>query len=127
MRQPLDALELAWRALATVPEVPVPGLVPEIPKDGPGHWLGISGGPWVYPDRWRLASVVREAGSPAAVSRDDLARIAHAGERAARDLAKAMKEKHGVQLSAYLAVVVQDLDSMGRFLSGDARDAEGKS
>lgn len=118
VRRPLEALERAGRALGAVPEVPVPGLARDIPAAGLGRWLGISGGPWVYPGRWRPAAVTREAGPV-----DDLAQLARAGELAARDLVEAMG-KRGVQLAAYLAVVVQDLDRMGEFLSGGAADAK---
>lgn len=120
VRQALSHLEEAGRALDTAPETPVPGLRHLIPGAGLGHWLGLRGGPWVYPDRWQASAMARELGD-----RDDLAQIADAGRSAARDLLKAMANLR-VRLSDYLAVVVQDIDSMGRFLGGDAADAEGR-
>lgn len=120
VRRAVEALERIGRELEAAPETLVPGLGPLVPEHGPGRWLAGSGGPWVYPDQWQLASVTHEAGE-----RDDLVRLADAGRTAARDLVKAMKA-HRVQLASYLAVVVQDIDSMGRFLSGDALAAGGK-
>jgi hypothetical protein len=120
VRRAVESLERAGRELETAPETLVPGLGQLVPEHGPGRWLAGSGGPWVYPDQWQLASVTREAGE-----RDDLARLADAGRTAARDLFQVMKA-HGVPLAAYLAVVVQDIDSMGRFLSGGAPASGGK-
>jgi hypothetical protein len=111
-------LARAGQALDTSPETPVPGLDQLIPEAGPGRWLGVRGGPWVYPDRWEATSVAREAGQ-----RDDLVQLAESGKKAAVRLRAVMAER-GVPLAAYLAVVVQDLDSMGRFLSGAEPDAE---
>jgi hypothetical protein len=88
------------------PEQPVPGVDP-----GLHRWLALSAGPWVYPERWQPRALAREAGST------DPGRYrerAGAGERAARRLREAMREV--VPLPGYLAVLVQDLDGMGRFL-----------
>jgi hypothetical protein len=120
VRQAVDDLERAGRQLDAVREAPVSGLGPLVPDAGLGRWLGTGGGPWVYPDRWETASVARETGP-----RDDLAEIAAAGKRAAIRLRAVMAER-GVQLAGYLAVVVQDLDSMGRFLGGEAPSAGGE-
>lgn len=113
----LADLAEAARALDTAGETPVPGLQPLIPENGPGRWLAVRGGPWVYEDHWERSSVERETGE-----RADLAAITDAGKRAAHQLRCVMKEL-GVPLASYLAVIVQDLDSMGRFLGGDAADA----
>lgn len=117
------------------PETPVPGLGPLIGEPGPGRWLGRSGGPWVYPDRWQAESLARQAGllraarDPQSV-REVLERIgplAESGRAAARGLLRVMGEQPGLPpLASYLAVVVQDLDSMGLFLSGKAPDGEGR-
>jgi CRISPR-associated protein Cmr2 len=131
VRQALGALAGVARAIDTTPETPVPGLAPLIPDSGPGRWLVLRGGPWVYPDRWQPAALARELGvrghGSKAGSRDELARIAtaaDAGRKAAAHLRDVMAGL-GVPLADYLAVVVQDIDSMGRFLSGAASDAEG--
>jgi len=68
----------------------------------------------VYPERWQPESLARET---PITDRARLAAVAKVGARAARDLREVMGER-GVPLAAYLAVVVQDIDSMGRFLGG---------
>jgi len=117
-------------------ETPVPGL--SLPPNGPGRWFARSGGPWAYPERWRAEALVREAGmDPARGGSAKVTEIADAvrrGREAARRLRELM-EKPGdgavrggraVRLASYLAVMVQDLDSMGLFLSGIAGDAAGR-
>ncbi len=108
-------------------ETPVPGLAPLILASGPGAWFGRSGGPWVYPERWQADSLVREAGlDPAREGAEKVGQIAGAvadGRKAARTLRDLMAGSVG--LAAYLAVVVQDLDSMGLFLGGKAPAADG--
>lgn len=121
IRQAVEALEKAAVILEAPPETPVPGLL--IPDSGVGRWLGRSGGPWVYPDRWQRDTLVRQApdADPAR-----LARAADAGAAAARGLRTLMAER-GVPLTSYLAVVVQDIDGMGRFLGGtEAVNAAGE-
>jgi CRISPR-associated protein Cmr2 len=118
-------------------ETPVPGLAPVSPEHGPGAWLARSGGPWVYPERWRPETLLREAGlDPARDGSAMMAQIqqsARDGSQAARRLRGLMEDnlmedngRPAVQLAGYLAVVVQDLDSMGLFLGGNARDAAGR-
>lgn len=136
VREALAALARTARAIETAPEAPVPGLEALIPDSGPGRWLGRRGGPWVYPDRWQTSGLARELGvrtrGAKAVSHDELARLAaaaDAGRKAAAHLRDVMAQKDvvtrkGAPLADYLAVVVQDIDSMGRFLSGVASDAE---
>ena len=115
--------EAAGQIPDAAPETAVPGLAG---VRGAGRWLATSGGPWVYPDSWQLESVAREAGLyrpgrdaevPADV-RELLEPVVQAGRRAAQDLRDAVPAE--VPLARYLAVVVQDLDSMGLFLSGRA-------
>ena len=120
VRLAVQDLERAGGQLDTARETAVPGLESLVPKDGPGRWLGVRGGPWVYPDRWEPASVAEETGE-----RDDLAELTAAGKKAAARLVKLMTERNA-PLAAYLAVVVQDLDSMGRFLGGAVPDAGGR-
>ncbi len=120
-----DALETPGR------EAPVPGLEPLIPDGGPGEWLGRSGGPWVYPERWRPETLAREAvADRAGDGREKAALIepaARDGYRAARRLRELMARPawQAPPLAGYLAVVVQDLDSMGLFLSGRSGSASG--
>jgi hypothetical protein len=113
---PLAALASAAAVIDAPPETPVRGLRGLIPDSGPGAWLGRSGGPWVYPERWQPESLARET---PITDRAHLAAAADAGAKAARELREAMA-KRGVPLASYLAVVVQDIDNMGLFLSGDA-------
>ena len=113
-------------------ETPVPGLAPLIPGSGPGAWLARSGGAWVYPGQWRAEALVRQAGmDPARDGAGEKTQIQGAvrdGLEAASGLRRLMDKlaSHAVQLASYLAVVVQDLDSMGLFLSGRAGDAAGR-
>lgn len=96
-------------------ETPVPGL--DVPRGGPGKWLAVNGGPWVYPERWRAETLARERTSNPAELREltrDIAAAAGQGRDAAMRLRELLKQAP----ASYLAVVVQDLDSMGRFLSG---------
>ncbi len=100
-------------------ETPVPGL-PDLRAD-PGRWLVRSAGPWIYEDRWQAESLARETKKELDALRPAVVR----GAAAARHLAKIM-EGHGVAPPAsYLAVMVQDLDGMGMFLSGARTNAAG--
>lgn len=110
----LAALAQAAQVIDAPAETPVPGLRELIPDSGPGAWLGGSGGPWVYPDRWQPESLARET---PVTDRARLVAAAEAGARAASELQKVMA-KRGVPLASYLAVIVQDVDRMGRFLGG---------
>jgi hypothetical protein len=108
VRQAVRDLErLAVEARA---EEPVPGLDHE-----PHPWLALEAGPWVYPERWQPRALAREAGSD---DPDAFEQRAGSGQRAARRLLEAMENV--APLPGYLAVLVQDLDSMGRFLSDHA-------
>ncbi|MBE1533960.1 Cas10/Cmr2 second palm domain-containing protein [Actinomadura algeriensis] len=102
------------RRLGGQREAPVPGLASGHGGDRLRAWLAESAGAWVYPDRWREGTV--EEAVPNA-SKSDAAALAERGRRAAEKLVERMRG-HGVPAPAiYLAVVVQDLDDMGRFLS----------
>jgi hypothetical protein len=113
-------------------ETPVPGLEPMIPHGGPGVWLARSGGPWVYPEQWRPETLAREADAdPARDGPEQAARFGRAvrdGYQASRRLRELMAQSGGQAppLASYLAVVVQDLDSMGLFLSGRADAVSGQ-
>ena len=113
-------------------ETPVPGLEPVIPDGGPGVWFARSGGPWVYPEQWRQETLAREAAAdPARDGPERAAQFEWAvrdGYQAARRLREliAQSGRQAPPLASYLAVVVQDLDSMGLFLSGRADAASGQ-
>lgn len=96
-------------------ETPMPGL--PIPDRDPGHWLAVDGGPWVYPDRWRPETLAREATADRA-AQQELARAITAAVGEGRSAARHLQKITGQPLASYLAVVVQDLDNMGSFLSG---------
>jgi hypothetical protein len=124
----------AGQVPGTSPETAVPGLAGQRDAD---RWFATSGGPWVYQDTWQLDSLAREAGLfrpgrdaevPASV-RQQLEPVVEAGRKAARDLGDAVAALPGEMppLARYLAVVVQDLDSMGLFLSGKGRSQDGKT
>ena len=100
-------------------ETPVPGL-PGLRGES-GRWLVRSAGPWVYEDRWQAESLARETRKELDALRPAVVR----GAAAAKHLAKIMAG-HGVAPPAsYLAVMVQDLDGMGMFLSGTGTNAAG--
>lgn len=113
-------------------ENPVPGL-PEAPADRAARWLRDSGGIWVYPETWKPESLHRKYREPL---RDgtpprteppsaEFTAAVREGRAAAGDLAAALG-KHGVPAPAtHLAVLVQDLDSMGEYLSGRECDRQG--
>jgi hypothetical protein len=125
------ALDSARRVIERVlgpagTEAPVPGLASLMPASGSGAWLGRSAGAWVYPGQWRAETLVRQAGmDPArdgAAARAQIQDAVREGLEAATRLRRLI-ENPAVRLASYLAVVVQDLDSMGLFLSGQAGDA----
>ncbi|MGH3257075.1 MAG: Cas10/Cmr2 second palm domain-containing protein [Streptosporangiaceae bacterium] len=127
------ARQAVERALGTSGrETPLPGLEPLVPDGGPGAWLARSGGPWVYAERWRPETLVREAATgPAHDVRPkvrDIEQAVRDGYRAARRLGELMEQpgRQAPPLASYLAVVVQDLDSMGRFLGGGSASASGQ-
>lgn len=106
----VSALKGAVEMIDRSRETPVAGL------DQQDKWIVHSGGPWVYPGRWRVQSLKREADNadPSVV-----ASAAAAGAKASRALQEAM-EKHKSALTSYLAVVVQDVDDMGKYLTRTA-------
>jgi len=100
----LKQLRAAWQKVTSVRETPVPGLRA---SDDLGRWLVRSAGPWVYPSVWEPELLRREY----KVTDPDVAR---SGGAAAARLVELMRDR--ARLLSYLAVVVQDLDSLGRFL-----------
>ena len=110
----------------------VPGLAALIPDGGSGSWFGRSGGPWIYPEQWQPETLAREAGlKPGKDTTEKIQQVSAAvrsGSTAASQLRELMGRQHNaaVRPTSYLAVVVQDLDSMGLFLSGEGRDSAGR-
>lgn len=124
IRAALMGLHSAGSALG-LSERPVPGFV--VPAGLVGDeaaaatWLAEAGGPWVKPDRWQ-GSIVADAVSEGAGSATvDVAADVAAGRRASQALQDAM----GWAPGTHLAIVLQDLDDMGRFLSGLMPAADG--
>ncbi|MGH3842085.1 MAG: Cas10/Cmr2 second palm domain-containing protein [Pseudonocardiaceae bacterium] len=67
-------------------------------------------GAWVTPERWDAEVIARECGTPPAEQ------IVHRGRTAANTLAGIAREAGVAAPSPYFAVVVQDLDRLGRAL-----------
>ncbi|WP_435106653.1 Cas10/Cmr2 second palm domain-containing protein [Nocardiopsis synnemataformans] len=88
----------------------------EVPGDEHAEWLRAKGSRWVFPGSWHVEALAREFSRDAADP--EFIQTVRDGWEAARALTEAMGG-HGVDPpSPHLAVLVQDLDSMGRFLSG---------
>jgi CRISPR-associated protein Cmr2 len=117
VRDALMALHSVGGALGQ-PERPVPGVY--VPAGLVGDeasaaaWLARSAGPWVDPDRWQDSTVAEAVGSVGAGGGSARAVEVASGRRAAR----ALQEAVGWASGTHLAIVLQDLDDMGRFLSG---------
>lgn len=96
-------------------ETRVPGL--DVPAGWPGKWLATDGGPWVYPEQWRPETLAGERTPDPAGLRQLTQGIAAAADQG-RDAATRLRDLIKRSPAGYLAVLAQDLDSMGRFLSG---------
>ncbi|GGM66721.1 hypothetical protein GCM10011608_60060 [Micromonospora sonchi] len=123
IRRAAAALRDAVQALTRVRESRVHGLdvSPNAEHAGLARWLAESAGPWVYPNAWDSRRLRREYGRGDRDKRD-FGRLAGVGRRAASSLARALDPARpsGLEPPAYLAVIAQDLDGMGRFLSDTA-------
>ncbi|QSB16749.1 hypothetical protein JQS43_10980 [Natronosporangium hydrolyticum] len=104
--------------IAPVRESAVPGLDDFCNGDDEplARWLVESAGHWVHPDVWDGRRLRRGFARDQHDERD-FGRIAAAGRGAASTLAQALG---GIPPPAYLAVVAQDLDGMGQFLTENA-------
>lgn len=96
-------------------EAPVPGLPSG--HDELARWLAVDGGPWVYQDRWRPETLASENTPDRGAVAERTQAIATAAADG-RSAAGRLRELMGQPLTSYLAVVAQDLDSMGAFLGG---------
>jgi hypothetical protein len=128
----VTSLRNAARAVGSRRETAIAGLSSTVSDSSTGKssstagdvagWLARSGGPWVFPQWWLVDRLAAETGR----DREALASSVDQGARAAKALGTVMAELGAAPLSVYLAVLVQDLDSMGAFLSGEASDAAGR-
>lgn len=113
----LTALHGAVQAVGAAGETSIAGLPPGTTPAT--RWFSRSGGPWVYPERWQPTSLASDTGRDAV----DLRAAVRDGHAALKRLVE-LADQHGVrQPTDYLAVVVQDLDGMGRFLGGEGVNA----
>lgn len=110
-------LRSAANAVGGPGESRVPGLPTGNSPDA--RWFSRSGGPWVYPERWQPRTLALDTGRHA----DELQDIANSGRAALDDLIKLTDERGLHRPTDYLAIVVQDLDGMGRFLGGEGVNA----
>lgn len=117
VREAVVELRNALERVASVRESAVPGFVTAVNSDL-ADWLIRSAGHWVYPDVWEARRLRRQFARDEHDERD-FREIAGAGRQAASKLAKAIAPEAptGLQPPSYLAVIAQDLDGMGRFLS----------
>ncbi|MFF7358481.1 hypothetical protein ACFZA1_38520 [Streptomyces filipinensis] len=119
VRDAVVALEGAVAKLSVPRETPLPALRAwnvASGGDAAARWFTSSAGRWVYEESWQAERLAREfPGVDATV----LEGAARAGHEALKRLLRRMLIEHAVSPpGAYLAVLAQDLDSMGRFLGG---------
>lgn len=112
-----------------IEETRTPGLPPE-PRSPETDWLRGRGSRWVYPEAWHVDALAREFTETAQEAdrlREDPRFVAavRSGHKAAQDLVDLMVDQGVPAPSPHLAVLVQDLDSMGKYLSGGALGQDG--
>lgn len=112
----VSALHVAAQVLDRGREQPLAAFAADAPPTADRSWLAGSAGRWVYRDTWQEDVLAREFPSVPAEKR---ARAVAEGERAAHALHKVMKDRGVGPPVLHLAVIAQDLDSMGRFLGGE--------
>lgn len=98
----------------------VPGLGG--PETSLAEWLRRAGGPAVHLGWWQAQRLAKDFDK----APGDLTELAERGRWAAKALITLMKNREVSPPTSYLAVLVQDLDGMGRYLAGDAPDAAGR-
>lgn len=118
-------------------DTPVPGMPDPDTDEGrtARTWLRGQAGIWVYPETWHLHGLRRKHGekhdNPLA---DEFTEAVRQGRAAATHLTELLGQPGGGSSTdslpssppcAYLAVLVQDLDSMGHYLSGDSLASDG--
>ena len=132
IRELVVRLRQAARDLGNDPieETPTPGLPPE-PRNPEANWLRERGGRWIYPEAWHVDALAREFTETAQEAdrlREDPRFMAatRSGYEAAQNLEDLMVDQGVPAPSPHLAVLVQDLDSMGKHLSGEAPGQDGQ-
>ncbi|MFE9243646.1 type III-B CRISPR-associated protein Cas10/Cmr2 [Nocardiopsis sp. NPDC006938] len=106
--------------------------IPERPMNWPGvahgddvtTWFRGLGARWVYPEAWHVESLAQEF--PHASSHTEFIDTVRAGREASLDLITAMRSQPVRFPDPHLAVLVQDLDFMGSYLSGREKGQDGK-
>lgn len=88
--------------------------------DGWRRWLATAAGPWLLPESWTASSVTQAQAEDPGHAWVDPTISAKAAAKDAADLAAAVETAGGPPCARYLAVIAQDLDSMGKRLSGHA-------
>ncbi|WP_017622016.1 type III-B CRISPR-associated protein Cas10/Cmr2 [Nocardiopsis chromatogenes] len=106
-----------------ISEAPLPGFTDEVKEAGAGDpaadWFRGRGAQWVYPGVWHLDSLAHRFGVKGEGEGFDLFEVSVGlGAMASTTLARAGEQAGLAPPSPHLAVLVQDLDSMGSFLSG---------
>lgn len=113
----LIALHSAVQAVGAAGETSIAGLPPGTTPAA--RWFSRSGGPWVYPEQWQPRSLASDTGGDVV----DLRAAIRDGRTALKRLVE-LADQYGVRHPTdYLAVIVQDLDGMGRFLGGEGVNA----
>lgn len=120
-----SAIESLWKIvkqLKAPEERAIDGLRVTTSVPEPIRWFAQSSGPWIYPDRWQASSIAHDLGRP----EDEIRPLAERGRQAAKNLIDIATKEYGIAApSSYMAVLAQDIDSMGLYLSGKARNAAG--
>ena len=124
-------LHRSAKRLGTDPigETWTPGL-PSEPRTTEADWLRGRGSRWVFPESWHVDALSREftdTAEEAERRREDPGFVdaVRSGGKAAQALVELLTEQGVPPPSPHLAVLVQDLDSMGRYLSGGAPGQDG--
>lgn len=120
VRQNVTALHDAVRAVMGADrfhsrERPDPAVRLHRREGATARWWEDGAGPWVWPDAWQEERLTREYGGGG--HQVDTAAI-----RRGRAAATALQESLGGEPNPYYAVVVADLDSLGKVLSADPVD-----
>lgn len=115
----VSALRAAVQVLDRGREQPPAALAAKAPATADGRWLVGSAGRWVYQDAWQEDVLAREFPSVPVQERTRAVANGVQAVRALHTALKAPKDKDVPPPLPHLAVVVQDLDGMGRFLGGE--------
>jgi CRISPR-associated protein Cmr2 len=96
------------------------------PGDAMARWFAADAGTWVYPGSWDARSLWKEVGPPRQPVPDGFPEKVATGARAARHLLTLMDPQgRPTPPPSYLALLAQDLDNMGLYLSGKGTARDG--